>query len=429
VLCFLQNEKFEVMLFVVLNFSTITNSALLPSTSLTLQEVHLVRCLINISHRHFERGRALVISSPATCRDVQKELIAEIHRTSIWPIVVTVDGNISIPDKTDFIDRDGSYIILIPDGNMKSLKAEINGLAVVRGKYTRLWNSEARFVVAGANEFSMTQQAAIFDYFSKLRIYNCILVSQGRYVINKGYSRSVNVNDVDSGMELGVYTWFPYQSSDRCTEVNDITLLDSWVISAQGNFNKNTDLFPGKISNNLNGCPLKAVVRDGHWYFTTKYINYKDSNGNDLKYIDGLEMDLLRVVLQQMNMTFVHVPTPNGFEMDDGSLISNLVMSMIGKEVYIALGNVGTHILAVSFLDSTNTYYMMSVRWYVPCSVKYPRWSSIFRILSVELWLFLIISIVVATISTTLLGDTAARLSGKGTRHRQVRSQMFGLSF
>ena len=49
-----------------------------------------------------------MISSPATYRDVQQELIAEIHRTSIWPIVVNVDGNISIPEKSDFIDRDGN---------------------------------------------------------------------------------------------------------------------------------------------------------------------------------------------------------------------------------------------------------------------------------------------------------------------------------
>ena len=70
-----------------------------------------------------------MISSPTTYRDAQQELIAEIHRTSIWPVVVPVDGYISIPEETYFVDRDGSYIILIPDGNIKSLNAEINGLA------------------------------------------------------------------------------------------------------------------------------------------------------------------------------------------------------------------------------------------------------------------------------------------------------------
>jgi len=51
-----------------------------------------------------------VISSPAAYRDAQQELIAEIHRTAMWSVVVTVDSNISMPEESDFIDRDGSYI-------------------------------------------------------------------------------------------------------------------------------------------------------------------------------------------------------------------------------------------------------------------------------------------------------------------------------
>jgi len=123
-------------------------------------------------------------------------------------------------------------------------------------------------------------------------------------VIDKEYSRPIIVNYVDTGTILGVYTWFPYQSSDRCTDVNDITLLDSWVTSAQGHFTKNTDLFPRKISNNLNRCPMKAVVRDSHWDFTTRYVMSKESNGSVGRYRKGLEYDLLKIVLKQMNMTF-----------------------------------------------------------------------------------------------------------------------------
>ena len=382
----------------ILLFSAITNGTLLRPTSLTLQEIHLVRSLTYISNRYFTPGRSLVISSPANYRDVQQELITEIHRTSIWPVVVTVDGNISIPVKTEFIDRDSSYIILIPDGNIKSFKAEINRLAEGPHGYTRLWNSEARFVVAGANEFSVSQQMEIFDHFSKLRIYNCIIVSQEHDVIDEEYSRPIKVNDVDAGMKLGVYTWFPYQSSDRCTEVNVITLLDTWVISAQGNFTKNTDLFPGKISNSLNRCPMKAVVIDGRWYFTTNCIRKKVSNGSVQIFIAGLEWDLFKVVCEEMDMTLEHVSSPERFEM------VKLIGSLIKKETYIALGGFPKNSLLYSYLDTTNPYYILTYSWYVPCSVKHPRWSSIFRILSVELWLVLIISIVIAAISSTLVG-------------------------
>jgi hypothetical protein len=76
---------------------------------------------------------------------------------------VTVDCNISKQDKTDFIDRDGSYIILIPDGNFNKFLVEILGLATGRkNEFTSFWNYEARFVVAGAHEFSMSQKRDIF---------------------------------------------------------------------------------------------------------------------------------------------------------------------------------------------------------------------------------------------------------------------------
>ena len=117
-----------------------------------------MRCLTYISHRRFTPERNLIIPSPSTYRDVQQELIAEVHGTSIWPVLVTIDGNISIPEESDFIDLDGNCIILIPDANINILKTEINGKVKGRNKFTRLWNSEALFVVAGPNEFSISQQ-------------------------------------------------------------------------------------------------------------------------------------------------------------------------------------------------------------------------------------------------------------------------------
>jgi hypothetical protein len=119
------------------------------------------------------------------------------------------------------------------------------------------------------------------------------------------YYKEKKLTDVDTGMKLVVYTWFPYKSSDRCTEVHDITLLDSWVITVQERFTTNTNLFPRKNISRLNGCPMKAVVADNHWYFTTIYVYYNDSSGNFVRYIEGLEYDLLRVVLEHMNMTLI----------------------------------------------------------------------------------------------------------------------------
>jgi hypothetical protein len=110
-------------------------------------------------------------------------------------------------------------------------------------------------------------------------------------------------------MKLAVYSWFPYQSSDCFTEVIYITLLENWVFSAQGHFTDNTDLFPGKINKRFNGCPMKAVVNLGQSIFSTKFLEHMDLNGNVVRYLEGLEMHLLIIVLQQMDMTFVYVTT------------------------------------------------------------------------------------------------------------------------
>jgi hypothetical protein len=266
--------------------------------------------------------------------------------------------------------------------------------------FTRIWNFEARFVVAGANKFSILQQADIFEYFSKFRTYNCIIVSQLPDVVYNKNNKPTKVNDVDRDMKFVASTWFPYQSSDRCTEVKLITLLDIWVISEQGHFTTNADLFPIKIRNSFNRCPMKAVLRDIYGFKEVDYLNDTVSSESDNS---GLEMKLLRIILKQMDMTFIYVSTPE-FNATDKSFVNNLFSLMIAKEAYIALGSVKSGLSLYHSFDRTNSYFTTRIRWYMPCYVKYPRWSSIFRILSVELWIVLIISIVFAAISTTLIG-------------------------
>jgi hypothetical protein len=94
--------------------------------------------------------------------------------------------------------------MLIPDGNTIKFPVEINRLAFGQFGYTWLWNSEARFVVVGAKEFSMSQQTEIFNILSKFRINNCIIVSREHYLIENGYSKPINVKQVDRYMKLGV---------------------------------------------------------------------------------------------------------------------------------------------------------------------------------------------------------------------------------
>ena len=148
---------------------------------------------------------------------------------------------------------------------------------------------------------------------------------------------------------------------------------------------------------------MKAFLRNVKACFNTNYVQSNSSIGSLWEYIEGLEYDLLKVVLQQMNMELLHDLTPDVSEMSLETTVK-LIRAIFAKEVYIALGGLGTDVLSVSYFDSTNPYFMTSARWYVQCSVKYRRSSSIFKKPSVELWLVLIVSIFISAVSATLFG-------------------------
>jgi hypothetical protein len=123
-----------------------------------------------------------------------------------------------------------------------------------------------------------------------------------------------------------------------------------------------------------------------------------DLNGNVFTHMGGLEIKLLETALQQMNMTVSVIIT------ERDSSVKDIFDKMLMKEAYIFLGTLVHKEYYFPLFDTSSAYKMDTLRWYVPCSFKYPRWSSIYRILSVELWVVLIISIVIVAMSTALVG-------------------------
>jgi hypothetical protein len=167
-----------------------------------------------------------------------------------------------------------------------------------------------------------------------MRINNCIIISQNYNIIANEYSRSISDNDAKTVMKLGMYTWFPYPSSDRCTEVNDITQLDSWVISAQGHFTKKTDLFPRKVNKSFNRWPMKAGVRDEHWKCTVQYVKTHWFKWECCEVYRGLGDRFIKVCFATDEYDFFHVPTLKEFEMDGESRISDFIIEKVGLFIY-----------------------------------------------------------------------------------------------
>jgi hypothetical protein len=60
---------------------------------------------------------------------------------------------------------------------------------------------------------------------------------------------------------------------------------------------------------------MKTVVRSSHWSLSALHNKNKFPNRSVVTTAEGKDLDLLSVVLQQMNVTFVLVPKPEYFEM------------------------------------------------------------------------------------------------------------------
>jgi hypothetical protein len=157
--------------------------------------------------------------------------------------------------------------------------------------------------------------------------------------------------------------------------VTDITLLESWVISAQGHFTKNADLFPGKFSKSLKVCPMKIFyVRS---YFPNIF-DYKTELNRIIFQLDfSKEIIFLFLALEKMNMTFVHGATLEGIT-EEKHWVYNLTSAMVAKEADLAIFFGRSQSLNFTNFGTILYYSTKRIRWYVPSSDKYPRWSSIF---------------------------------------------------
>ena len=134
-------------------------------------------------------------------------------------------------------------------------------------------------------------------------------------------------------MKLRVYTLLPYQNSDRCNEVNDITVVVIWVISERVHFTKKTNSFPGNFIEGFNGCHMKAFVRDGHWGFYYEICLVQWLQWDWWEVNKWLAVWFIKVIHKHLNMTFVHVTTPEGAELEKVSL-DYLIFALFAKHLW-----------------------------------------------------------------------------------------------
>jgi hypothetical protein len=371
---------------------------------------------MTICRDYFLPGRRVEVDLPSdehysTLTPVGQHLLKNIHQAARWPLIVYQDTDNY--EKQAVITDDeciGHVVFVSCSRTIDEMEANIVKTAVrLNFRHIRMtsWRRKSQFVIAVENDCKTinfrTLAQKILSIFWFHRIVNVVVVVQ-----DEGSTENLlNVsNSVSFGrsrhLALSLYTWFPYQSPNRCTQVEDVVLLDKWVMKGKGFLVQNSNLFPQKIGKTFNGCPLRGMTRIYKNLVNCQLPPGCHSNSSTPALDDGWEVRLFGLIAKSLNMSETYIPAPNSFQ---NGQYDGVLSSFEYDKADVLFGGAETRGRWAwqDHVEVTCSYFTHKIRWYVPCSFKYPRWSSIFRIFYPHLWVCVLLSLAVTSVVTFLV--------------------------
>lgn len=389
---------------------------------------HVIKCLVEISLRHFTSTYALVVSynSPqlqedrsAVSRkqsynrkntfyletDFVDKLLHDLQESEKWSLLVyeyMTMMNENMPQ-----NKHGSYIIISMQHHHLMVVQDISAqVKKLRNEWD--WNPRAKFVISvtNAQESSTKHLAAgIFAELWKWRIINAIVLS----LALGPYNTTNTLPDVE------VYTWLPYHPPGRCCNIRDAAVLDRWVTDERGNGNflHNTSLFPEKVPKDLQGCPIIASVFELQPAVMSKRDKTRGSVPRHAVFNEGIEIRLLQEFAKSSNMSIEYTePSPDelwGVPLENGSW-SGTSGQLIQGLVDVAMDFYFYRCDIIKEVECLTPHLIDKVRWYVPCATPYSGWMSLIRVFTLSFWLGFLASYFIVTIAMWQMAKISNRM-------------------
>jgi hypothetical protein len=162
----------------------------------------------------------------------------------------------------------GSYIILTPgpcnlwEYHMISFSQLVSGL-LFGNKAKNSWNPRTNFVVAvmpNCMQFDNKKTArAILEHLWNYEVTNVAVLFLRS---NEHAGSDVQHTKIQSeqGTYLELYTWYPYENSDRCNPTEFTVAVKVFTVRNLSDIRR-SDIFRGKFGKNFHRCPIKVYVR------------------------------------------------------------------------------------------------------------------------------------------------------------------------
>ncbi|PSN56285.1 Ionotropic receptor 652 [Blattella germanica] len=314
---------------------------------LSQQYQHTVVCILRIVIRYFLPIRILIISLSLPVNPFSELMIAQLNEQVHCPLLIVISSEINsvsqdfgermypshyimiIESKTDFYRQ--MYLLLTQDKTLK-------------------FNPKARIIIMIVGEGNHELLQIIGKKLCKFKIHNVVMILP------------------TSDDTLDFYTWLPYENLNQCGKFEGAVLIDQWSQEHE-DFIFKTDLFPQKIPNDFQGCPIFLSNTS-----SDKHIHIK-------AYIEAMETFLLFPLFEKMNVKRInHAPR-----------------SVIDVVTGHTLQDFNSQIIDPVF---SHPHMSTELKWFVPCSEPNMRQGHISKVFRNTLW-FMISCVLLTMISVT----------------------------
>jgi hypothetical protein len=265
-----------------------------------------------------------------------------------------------------------SYIIYLQNSVTSDLNDRLRRLKTF---YFR--NLSSRFVVILDEKFKETE-AKVSEVLTKLwqfKIVNVVVLLKLRTrdilqigVTSKSLEQLLQTRQSDTA--VGVYTWFPYRDRSNCHNTSEVHLVDLWVMEGSGDFALNNYLFPNKIKNSLNNCPIVVSTTQRYPFVGDPDYHINADGSTETVYSRGWDINLLNIVKDAMNVSLRFLPPSVeklGRLLDDGTYVG-VVGDLTCIKTGIALSGLPLVAPFIDRGDHTAVYSRSEFIWLVPCA-------------------------------------------------------------
>lgn len=347
----------------------------------------MAACLRSIIRRNFMPGETVLVSLPNNgcpgsetlqkCDNVQLVdfVLENVHREELWSVQVYRPDALTLQMADEHFSIIHSYILFtwpeeVRGDVIESLVFQLENLRSVA-----TWSPRARFiVVVAANDTRPTQLLALMicqTLWSINRIANVVVLAPNSDVLL--HHAEVHI--------LDLYTWFPYERS-TCTEPTRVVRIDQCLPDNNGQSSSRKSLFPNKIPNNFQGCPIRVSVSELIPYvFST--LNYMDSDGNVVYNYRGLEIEYLLLLTEAINLTIVFLPPAEGSMRD---VRMQQLVEVSSGTADVAIGHFPLNLVLIPFAEPTVAIVFDKLTWYIPCPRPVSRMEKVMGVFTVSVW-------------------------------------------